>query len=237
MSEWAPRRFWTDAATKAVAGGHAVRLDGRPVRTPAKRELVVPTAALAEGVAAEWRAQGERIDPLTMPLTRAANAALDKVAPQEAEVAAELAGYGASDLLCYRADAPEGLVARQRAAWDPMLDWAAEALGARLVTTEGVMPALQPEAALEALRSRVAAAGPWGLTALSEFTTLTGSLVLGLAALEGARPLDALWAASRVDEDWQAELWGADADEAARVAVKRDAFLQAGRLRDALRDA
>lgn len=234
MSEWAPRRFWTDAAVEAVAGGHAVRLDGRPVRTPAKRELVVPTAALAEGVAAEWRAQGERIDPLTMPLTRAANAALDKAAPQEAEVVDELAGYGASDLLCYRADAPEGLVARQRAAWDPMLDWAEAAHGARLATTVGVMPALQPEAALAALRAPVAEAGPWGLTALSEFVTLTGSLVLGLAALGRARPLEALWAASRVDEDWQAELWGADADEAERVAVKREAFLQAGRFRDAL---
>ena len=234
MSEWAPRRFWTDAAVEAVPGGHAVRLDGRPVRTPAKAELVVPAASLAEGIAAEWQAQGERIDPLSMPLTRAANAAIDKVAPQVAAVVEELGAYGASDLLCYRAASPEGLVARQRAGWDPMLDWAAEALGARLVTTEGVMPALQPEAALAALRAPVAAADPWRLTALSEFVTLTGSLVLGLATLLRARPPEETWALGRLDEDWQAEQWGVDEDEAARVAVKRAAHLQAARLLDRL---
>ena len=227
MTEWAARRFWTDATVEAVPGGHAVRLDGRPVRSPAKAELVMPSDALARGVAAEWAAQEERVDPLSMPLTRAVNATLDKVVPQGEAVAAELAGYGGSDLLCYRADAPEGLVARQAAAWDPMLDWVAAAHGARLDVTAGVMPAAQPPAALAALRARVDAASAWELTALSEFVTLTGSLVLGLAALEGARAPDALWDMSRVDENWQAELWGADEEEAARVALRRAAFLQA----------
>ncbi|WP_299816139.1 ATP12 family protein [uncultured Jannaschia sp.] len=226
MSEWSPKRFWTDATVEAVPRGHAVRLDGRSVRTPLKTELVVPSAALAEGIASEWRAQKERIDPLSMPLTRAANATLDKVVPQRAEVVTGLSEYGGSDLLCYRAPGPGSLTARQAAAWDPLLAWAATEFGARLVLTEGVVPVSQPDATLDALRRRVAALSDWELTALSEFVSLSGSLVIGLAAMD-RQDVEGLWAASRIDEDWQAEQWGLDAEEAERIAARRAAFLQA----------
>ncbi len=226
MSEWRARRFWTAAEVAPSGEGWTILLDGRDVRTPAKAILAMPSRTLASGVAAEWAAQGDTVDPLSMPLTRAANATLDKVIPQRAAVAAELSGYGASDLLCYRAAGPDDLVARQRAAWDPMLDWADDALGARLAVTQGVIPVAQPANATEALRARVEAASPWELTALSEFVTLTGSLVLGLAVLEGHAP-DGVWPLGRVDEDWQASVWGVDEEEADRIAVKRAAFLQA----------
>ena len=235
MSEWKARRFWTDAAVEAVDGGFAVRLDGRPVRTPAKVEMAVPSRALADAVADEWRAQVEVVDPLSMPLTRAVNATLDKVVPQAEAVADELAGYGASDLLSYRAERPEVLVARQAAAWDPLLDWLDARFGARLATTQGVMPAPQPANATEALRAHVGGLTPWELTALSEFVTLSGSLAIGLAAMEGARGAAELWDTSRIDEAWQIEQWGEDEEEAARVAVRRRDFLQADRYLGLLR--
>ncbi|SFJ50594.1 ATP12 family chaperone protein [Jannaschia pohangensis] len=228
MSEWKARRFWTAATTEDVDGGHAVRLDGRPVRTPLKTELIVPSRALAQAIALEWDAQEEVIRPASMPLTRAANSTLDKVRPQREAVIADLAGYGGTDLLCYRASAPESLVMRQNAEWDPLIDWAATALGARLVVTTGVIPVEQPKAATDALRARVDALSNWEVTALSEFVTLSGSLVLALAVMEG-RPAADIWPLSRLDEDWQAEQWGHDEDEAARIAIKREAFLQAER--------
>lgn len=234
MSEWRARRFWTRAEVVEGADGFAVQLDGRAVRTPLKTLVAMPSRALAEGVAAEWAAQDGVVDPLSMPLTRAVNATIDKVVPQRGEVAANLAEYGGSDLLCYRAWGPEVLVARQAAAWDPMLDWADARFGARLATTRGVIPVPQPANALEALRAQVGARPPWELTALSEFVTLSGSLVLGLAVLDGQAP-EAIWPLSRIDETWQAETWGADEEEAARVAVKRDAFLQAHRYLTRLR--
>lgn len=228
MSEWRARRFWTRAEAVAAEGGVTVRLDGRPIRTPLKAHVVMPSRALAEGVAEEWAAQGDVVDPLSMPLMRAVNATIDKVIPQRGEVAASLAEYGASDLLCYRATGPDALVERQADGWDPMLRWAREALGARLVTTRGVIPVPQPRDSLAALHARVAALSPWELTALSEFVTLTGSLVLGLAVADGWAP-EAIWPLGRLDEAWQAEVWGEDAEEAARVAARHAAFLQADR--------
>ncbi|MEM7643484.1 MAG: ATP12 family protein [Pseudomonadota bacterium] len=236
MTEWKARRFWEDATVQPVDGGFAVRLDGRSVRTPLKTELAVPTHALADGIAREWRAQVETVDPISMPLTRAANATLDKVIPQRAEVAAGLAEYGGSDLLCYRADGPQGLIDRQAEAWDPLLAWAADRFGVRLVITSGVMPAMQPETGQAILRAHLDGLSPWDLTALSEFVSLSGSLVLGLAVLEG-RDAEDIWTRSRVDETWQAEQWGEDEEEAARVAVKRADFLQARRYLDLLRAA
>jgi chaperone required for assembly of F1-ATPase len=227
VTEWKARRFWKAAEVVPAEGGHAIELDGRPVRSPLKTPIVVPSEPLAQGLAREWDAQEEVIDPLSMPLTRAVNAALDKVAPQRAEVAAHLAGYGESDLLCYRAEAPAELVRRQAVAWDPMLDWLAEAHGARLAVTTGVMPTPQPANAVAVLRARVDALSSWELTGFSEFVTLSGSLVLGLAAFEGRLAPDAAWTLSRIDEDWQAEQWGEDSEEAERIAVKRAAFLQA----------
>jgi chaperone required for assembly of F1-ATPase len=237
MTEWRARRFWTEATVVEAEGGHTVRLDGRPVRSPLKTLLVMPSEALARGVAEEWQAQDEVIDPLSMPLTRAVNAALDKVVPQRDEVAAHLAEYGESDLLCYRAEVPEALAARQSELWDPLLDWMAEAHGARLAVTTGVMPAVQPANAVEAVRARVAAMDPWELTAFSEFVTLSGSLVLGLAVMEGRLPPEDAWDRSRVDESWQIEQWGEDEEEAERIAVKRAAFLQAKTYLDLLRAA
>jgi chaperone required for assembly of F1-ATPase len=229
MSEWAPRRFWQDATTRSAEGGHTVILDDKPVRTPAKAPLVVPTEALAAQIAAEWQAQDERIDPGTMPFTRMANSAIDKVAVQHAAVADMLAAYGDADLLCYRADAPDSLVARQQEHWDPMLDWAEAALGARLQARSGVMHVAQPEAALQTLAARVHALDSFALAAFHDLVSLSGSLVLGFAATHDARPDDELWALSRLDETWQQEQWGVDEEAEAVARLKREAFLHAAR--------
>lgn len=228
MNEWRARRFWARAEVVPAEGGVTVQLDGRPIRTPLKAPIVMPSRALADGVAEEWAAQREVIDPLSMPLTRAVNATLDKVIPLQADVVANLAEYGGSDLLCYRATEPDALIERQAKAWDPMLRWARETLDARLVTTRGVIPIPQSEAALATLRARVAALSPWEVTALSEFVTLTGSLVLGLAVMEGWAP-EEIWPLGRVDEAWQAESWGVDEEESERVAAREAAFFQAHR--------
>ncbi|EAR50028.1 hypothetical protein OG2516_08316 [Oceanicola granulosus HTCC2516] len=229
MSEWKAKRFWTAAHVAERGDGFAVTLDDRPVRTPAKAPLTLPTRALAEGVAAEWDAQQEQIDPLSMPLTRAANAALDKVAPQFDEVAAMVADYGGTDLLCYRADAPEALVARQAEAWDPLLDWAADTLGARLRPAVGVMHVEQDPGALLRLEGQVRALDPFRLTAFADLVALSGSLVIAFAVLEGARTPEDGWALSRIDEEWQIEQWGEDDEASAFAARKRADFLAAAR--------
>jgi chaperone required for assembly of F1-ATPase len=227
MSEWKLKRFWKTAAPAEAEGGYTVKLDGRSVRTPAKALLVVPTLAFAEVIAAEWNAQDEEIDPQTMPFTRSANAAIDKVATQHREVASLLAEYGESDLLCYRAEDPDALVSRQAATWDPYLEWAAETLEARLVPVEGLTPVPQDAAALTRLSARTHALDPFTLTAFHDLVSLTGSLVLGFAALLGAKPGAEIWAASRLDEIWQIEQWGAD-EEAEEVAKRKQSdFLHA----------
>jgi len=236
MSGWARRRrFWTAAEAVALEAGWGVALDGRPVHTPARAPLVAPTEAAARACAAEWAAQADPFDPATMPVTRALNVAIDRVAGARDAVIDEIAGFGETDLLCYRAPGPQALAARQAAAWDPWLEWARETLGAPLVCAQGVMFAAQPEASLAALREAVAARDPWRLTALHALVSLSGSLVLGLAVEEGADP-GAAWAASRVDEDWQAEQWGADAEAAEAAARKAADFADAARLSALLRD-
>lgn len=232
MSEWKAKRFWKAAAVVAVDGAFAVELDGRGVKTPAKRPLHVPTQAMAQAIAAEWDAQVDVINPATMPVTKTANAAIDKVRVQHAEVADMLAAYGDSDLLCYRADRPEALIARQAELWDPVLDWAAQALDARLETRTGVIHAPQDPAALAALSRRTHALDPFELAAFHDLVSLSGSLVLGFAAALDARPADAVWELSRLDENWQEEQWGEDADATAMAAVKRMAFLHAKRMFD-----
>ncbi len=224
MTEWAAKRFWTDATVTESDAGYGVALDGRTVKTPAKAPLVVPTCALATAIAAEWNAVGEKIDPRTMPMTRSANAAIDKVAHQHGEVADMIAAYGATDLLCYRATSPQELVMRQSEEWDPLLDWANSALGVRLRPVPGVMPLPQDPAALDVLRARVHAHDHFALTALHDLVALSGSLIIGLAATLNARNIGALWHLSRVDEAWQAELWGADDQAEEMAAVKRAAF-------------
>lgn len=224
MSDWAPKRFWTTASVEQDGDGFGVRLDGRPVKTPAKAPLALPTRALAEAVAAEWDAQQDKVDPTTMPFTRSANAAIDKVATQFEEVATLIAAYGGTDLLCYRAEAPEELAARQAEAWDPLLDWAADRFGARLTPTAGVMHVEQPPAALAALTDRVKELDAFTLTALHDLVGLSGSLVIGLAALENWASVDELWQKSRIDENWQEEQWGVDVEAAEQAELKKAAF-------------
>jgi chaperone required for assembly of F1-ATPase len=212
------RRFYASATTATVAGGHAVRLDDRPLLTPARRTLVVPAPALAGAVVAEWEAQREVVDPARMPLTRLANAIIDGVAQRPAPVATEVAKYLASDLLLYRAPDPAALIDRQRIRWDPVLAWAADTLGAHFVPTEGVTHVAQPSEALKA--AEVAIPGdPWRLGAVHSVTTLTGSALLALALACGQLSSDEAWKAANVDEDWNMEQWGHD-----ELALERRAF-------------
>ena len=234
MTGWAAKRFWTEAAPRAQDGGWAVALDGRPLRTPAKALLLLPSAALAGMVAEEWQAQSENIDPATMPATRMANSAIDKVATQHSAVAELIAAYGGSDLLCYRAGHPAELVARQRQ-WDPMLDWAAQALGARLVPTEGVMPVEQDSEALNRLSAQVSALPPFELAPFHDLVAITGSLVLGFAIAHRALDGETAWSLSRIDEDYQAQQWGADAEAEATAARHHQDLLFAERFLAAAR--
>lgn len=218
-----PKRFYTSVSVVEEQGAHAIVLDGRPVRTPARSPLRVPSLRVAEALAAEWTAQGERIDPGTMPLTRLVNTALDGVATAAAETADDIARYAGSDLLCYRAEGPERLAARQTAAWDPVLDWAGKRLQVRFRLAEGVMPIEQDPALIGALRAALPD-DPLRLAALHTITTLTGSAVLAFALLEGRLSGEEAWNAAHVDEDWEIELWGEDAEATARRAYRRAEF-------------
>lgn len=220
-----PKRFYEQAGLAEIEAGHRLVLDGRGANTPGRRPLAVPSRALGEALAAEWAAQTETIDPRTMPLTRLVNTAIDGVAERMPEVAADLAAFAATDLIAYRAASPERLVAEQSAAWDPLVAWAGETLGARLFLAEGVMHVAQPEASVAALRAAVQAVDdPFRLAALHTLTTLTGSLVIGLAVLHGRLTPDEAWAAAHVDESYQASVWGPDAEAEARLAHRRTEF-------------
>lgn len=234
MSGWTKKRFWKEVAVCPCAAGYTVTLDGRGLRTPAKAELVVPTEALAALLAEEWRAQGEVVAPETMPATRAANAAIDKVRGQREEVTELLAAYGDSDLVCYRAAAPEELIAREARAWDPLLDWAAHRYGCRPLTRSGVIHAPQPKRLLDNLHADVSRLDAFELTAFHDLVAMSGSLIIALAVLDRYAEPDALWQASRIDEDWQIEQWGEDEDAAALTAGRRTAFLNAARFYFAL---
>lgn len=221
-----PKRFYDEASIGEGADGFVLLLDGRPARTPAKVALAVPTRALAQRLAAEWARQGAHIDPSTMPVTRLVNVALDAVVPNPAPVRAEIAKYARSDLLCYRAGEPAGLVAKQAGHWDPILAWARDALGARFILSEGVTFVVQPESAIAAIESAVAAYEGLGLAALEVMTTLTGSALIALGVARGALRLEAAWAAAHVDEDWNIALWGED-DEAKARRARRFTEMQA----------
>lgn len=201
------KRFWKHVTVDPERG---VRLDDRPVRTPGRVPLLLPTDILAEAVADEWRAVADDIDPHAMPLTGLANAAIDRVATDPAAFAAGLAAYGESDLLCYRADSPSDLVARQAALWDPPLDWARDRYDVHFEIVAGVMHRPQSEATVERLGAAIAARTAFELAPLSTIVTITGSLVLALALAERAMDAKAVWAAANLDEDWQAEQWGED---------------------------
>ncbi|NVJ97363.1 MAG: ATPase [Alphaproteobacteria bacterium] len=204
------KRFYKSVSVEAGETGFQVALDGRIVKTPGKAALVMPTRALAEAVAAEWEAQGDDIAPDTMPQMQYASTALDRVAPRHGDVAAEVAAFGGTDLLCYRADEPAELVARQAEVWDPYLMWASEDLGAALKVTAGIMPVAQDEAALDRLLGLVAGHDAFELTALHAFTNGLGSLILALAFMRGHSPLEAVWQASILDALHQEEAWGTD---------------------------
>ncbi len=227
MSDWKMRRFWTSADVVPEGADFAVKLDGRGIKTPAKATLVLPTEQMALAVAAEWNAQVEEIDPNTMPMTRSANAAIDKVTHQHAEVADMLAAYGDSDLVCYRAESPSELVARQTAAWDPLLDWLDGTLGARLQPRTGVMHVGQDPEALQRFSQYVHNLSAFQLTAFHDLVSLSGSLVIGLAATHQLQPAKSLWELSRIDELWQEEKWGEDEEATQSAKHKQDGFLHA----------
>jgi chaperone required for assembly of F1-ATPase len=215
-----PRRFYQKASVDEVEGGLRVALDGRPVRTPARGFLIVPSRRLAEAIAAEWDAQGETVDPATMPLTRLANSIIDGVAGAMAPVAADIEKYLGSDLLFYRAEGPQRLLDRQARLWDPVLAWARETLGARFILAQGVVHAAQPEGAIAAARAAIPD-DPWRLGAVHVITTLTGSALLALATLRGRLTAEEAWTAAHVDEDWNMEQWGRDEIALARRAARR----------------
>ncbi len=216
-----PKRFYKQAvAVPGEEGGFVVALDGKPVRTPSRKPLSVPQLALAEAIAAEWQAQQDVIDPATMPLTRMVNTALDGVATAQDEVFEEILRFAGSDLICYRAGAPEGLVARESELWDPYLDWAAN-IGARLVLSEGVVHVEQPPEAIRAIAALLRRyATPLQLTALHTVTSLTGSLILALALAEGQGEPSEIWEAAHVDEDYNISQWGEDHEAAERRAKR-----------------
>lgn len=213
------KRFYTAAGVSEEPDGFVVTLDGRPVRTPGRNALGAPVRALAQAMAAEWDAQRETIDPLSMPLTRLANSVIDGVAGNVAAVADDMARYFESDLLFYRAGFPEALVARQAKHWDPVLRWAADDLGAHFILTEGVMHVKQPEAAVAAVRALLPQ-DAWSVGALHVVTTVTGSALLALALRQRVLDADTVWAAAHVDEDWNRETWGADEEVAQRRAAR-----------------
>lgn len=230
MSAWAAKRFWKEARIEETPGGFIVKLDGRDIRTPGKKPLIMPTRSLAEAVKDEWAAQGEKIDPETMPVTRTINSAIDKVAPQRASVIELIAAYGDADLLCYRATSPDELVRRQSEAWDPLLDWSASALGARLQPVAGVIHRPQDPTALDRLAGQVQMLSDIELAAFHDLVSLSGSLIIALAVVHAVDKVDRLWLASRIDELWQEQQWGKDEIATDLARQKQSAFLKAAEI-------
>jgi len=204
------KRFYNEVTAAATEDGYVIELDGRIVKTPGKETLTVPTFALAEAVAEEWRTQADDIDTNTMPVTKLANTAIDRVQPRFEAVAADITNFASTDLLCYRADEPAGLAARQNDIWTPYLEWAESVLSAKLVTTDGIMPVRQSEAAIEAIAGAVNACDAFELTALHEFTNGFGSVVLALAYMKEFASFEAIWEASILDQTHQEDQWGED---------------------------
>jgi chaperone required for assembly of F1-ATPase len=228
------KRFYSHAGVVETPDGFAITLDDKPVRTPSGRALVAPTREIADGIAAEWEAQKEIIDPLTMPLTRFANSVVDAVVDRVEAVADDIVKYLGSDLLFYRAGHPQELVAREAALWDPIVFWAADTLGAHFILAEGIVHVRQPDSAIAAARAALPD-DPWSVAALHVVTTLTGSALLALVLTHGVRDPDEVWAAAHVDEDWNIEKWGMDEEVAARRAARLVDFRAAVRILNALK--
>lgn len=217
------KRFYKDAGVADGPDGFFVTLDGKSIRTPGKSPLVAPTRELAEAMASEWNAQGELIDPMSMPLTRIANSVIDGVIPNVQAVADDMAKYFETDLLFYRAGFPDALIARQAQHWDPVLRWAADDLGAHFILTEGVMHVRQPDTAVAAVRAALPTEA-WSIAALHVVTTITGSALLAVALNHRVLDAQQVWAAAHVDEDWNREKWGADEEVEARRATRQKDF-------------
>lgn len=226
------KRFWTLAEATEAAGGFAVTLDGRPVRTPARAELIVPRKAMAEAIAAEWNECGDEVDPAAMPLTGLANAAIDRIGPDKENYAAAVAAYGETDLLCYRAEGPDALVGWQAESWDALLHWARRRYDVDFVCKAGVMHAPQPEETVRRLAHAVEVLDPFELAGLSRLVTIGGSLVAALAIYEKMMPAEAGWDAVSLEDRWQLEQWGDDPDARAALDARRRDFLSAARFLD-----
>ena len=228
------KRFWKEVGIERAGEGWAIRLDGRPVKTPARAPLEVPTDALAEAVAEEWRGVSERIDPRTMPLTGLANAAIDRIKPVRETFAKGLANYAEADLACYRSEGPRALVDRQERDWDKLLGWARRRFDIDFMTTSGLMHVAQPQATVDRLSHEVATLDPFRLAGLSPLVTVGGSLVAALAVLEKAMTPEEAWDAVSIDDSWQIEQWGADAEAEAALENRRRDFMAAARFLDLL---
>ena len=223
------KRFYKEAAAFVVDGGFEVRLDARPVRTPGRRSLTLPTLALAEASAAEWNGQGDKLDMATMPMTALAYAAVDRIAPDPDYFAAETARFAETDLLCYRAPEPTALIERQAAAWDPVLDWLAERHGARLTLAEGVMPVDQPAEALQAVRAALGDLDPFRPTAAHSAARIVGSAAIALALIEGELDAEQATDIAHIDERHQMEIWGEDDAAKAQITRRRVDLVEIGR--------
>ena len=227
------KRFYAEAGVAEVDGGFAITLDGKSIKTPSGRIVTVPVREIADAVAAEWAAQKERINPLTMPMTRFANSVVEAVVDRVELVRDDVAKYLQSDLLFYRAGHPEALVAREAKHWDPVLFWAAETFGAHFILAEGVVHVRQPDQAVDAARAALPE-NPWSVAATHVVTTLTGSALLALALVHGRLDADAVWAAAHVDEDFNAEQWGQDDEVLSRRAARHADFRAAAAILKAL---
>src|SRR5215472_603736 len=230
------RRFYKKAEAVRLPCGHGVALDGRSIKTPGKRELIVPSGPLAAAIVEEWESQQEEVRPETMPLMRLAAMTLDRGAGQREIIAQQVAKYAATDLVCYRAAHPPALAARQQAVWQPLIDWAVLRYDAPLTVTTGVIPRGQSEATLHAFAAAVAAFDDFGLTALHAATGACGSLVIALAVIEGRIDAEEAFVASQLDETFQIEAWGEDAEQAARRRALAVEITAAARFVELLRN-
>lgn len=226
------KRFWKDATIVTLDDGFGVALDGHKLRTPSKAELIVPTHAIAKLITDEWIAQEDAVDPEKMPATRMANSAIDKVSQTHSAVVDMLAQYGGSDLLCYRAHSPEELIERQEAQWDPILEWSEREFNAHLLVTKGVMPIEQDPTSLANLKQQVSGQSDFALSAFHDLVALSGSLILALAVRSNHIDVNTAWNLSRIDEQWQIDLWGPDEAALESAQIKQSAFQFAKRFYD-----